>query len=76
MVKQRKELCNVKSESTCWQVLDPTCLNDVYKRYICIYCRFELETTELAKVDEVICCHGKLESLSDNFLNKFAHCVE
>ena len=42
IVKQRKELCNVKSESTCWQDLDPTCLNDVYKRYTHIYCGFEL----------------------------------
>jgi len=42
----------------------------------CINSRFEFETAELTKVDEVIRCHIELKSFSNNFLDEFAHSVE
>ena len=36
MVKQRKELCNVKGEDACGLVLSPTQADYVSEGYICI----------------------------------------
>ena len=76
MVKWWEELHNVKHKSTHRQVLYPTYLNNVGKSDSCINRRFKLETTELTRMDKIIWSHIELEAFSDDFLNKFAGCIE
>ena len=76
MVKKRKELGYVEYKGASWKVFDPTWANDVCQHYACIYCRLELETSKLTSMDEIIGYCMKLESVTNDFFNKFVQDIK
>ena len=51
-------------------------MNEVSEHYACIKDGFELETTKLALMDEVVRSCMELKSITDNFFDKFTQCVQ
>jgi len=60
VIKRREELGNVEGKSTDQQILDPSSMNKVSESNIYISHGFELETTKLTVVSEIIGDHMKL----------------
>ena len=76
MIQRQEELRNIKSQDTCRKVSYPPHANEVGKHNVHIRSRFELETTKLALMNEVVRDHVELKSITDNFFDEFTQCVQ
>ena len=50
-------------------------MNKIGESNICISYGFELETTKLTVVNEIVGGHMKLDSIADDFFDEFTHHV-
>ena len=76
MVKKGKELRNVKDESASCHILDPSHANEMGQSNTHICCGFEFKTAKLTMVYEIVNNHMKLDSVTDDFFDKFSQCVQ
>ena len=69
VVKQGKELGNVKYKNASWKVFNPSQANNVSQSYACIHCRLKLKFPKLTLIDKVVGYCMKLESITNDFFN-------
>jgi len=75
VVEGREKLGNVKGKSAGRQILDLIHTNKMGECNTHISCGFELETTKLTVVNDIISNHMKLDSVADDFFDEFSQCI-
>jgi len=70
MIKRGEKLGDIKSESACKEVFNPSHANEMGKSDSSIQSRFKLESTKLALINEVVRHHMEFEFITDDFFNK------
>ena len=76
MIEWEEELRNIKYKRACWEVFDPSHMNEISKGNSYIWSGFKFEITELALVNEIVRHHMELESFTNDFFDKFTQSVE
>ena len=76
MIKIEEKLEDIKSESACKEVFNPSYANEMDKSDSSIQSGFKLESTKLALMNEVVRHHMELEFIADDFFNKFIHSIK
>ena len=76
MIQREEKLCDVKGQGTCYNIPNLLQADKVSKSDFSISCRSMLKFTKLALVDEVVWDHMELETITNDFLNKFSQCIE
>jgi len=76
MIEWGEKLRNVEGKSTCCEILNPSHTNEMSEGNVGIRSRLKLESSKLVLMDEVVRHHMKLESITNDFLDKFSQCIE
>ena len=76
MIERRKKLRNIESKGACKEIFNTFHTNKMSKSDTSIRCGLKLISTKLALMNEVVRHHMELEFITNNFLNKFFHCVK
>ena len=76
MIEREEKLGDIESESACREVFNLSHMNEIGKSDSCIQSRFKLESTKLALINEVVRHHIELESITNDFFDKFTHSVK
>jgi len=71
VVEGGEELRYVKGEGASQQISDPSSVNKMGESDTHISHGFELETTKLTVINEIIGDHVKLEFVTDDFFDEF-----
>jgi len=72
IIKWGEKLRNVKDKGTCYEIFNPSCMNEMSESNAGIRSGLKLESSKLALIDEVVQHHMKLESITNDFLDKFS----
>jgi len=72
MIEWGEKLRNVKGKGTCCEIFNPSHTNEMSESNTGIRGGLKLESFKLALIDEVVWHHMRLESITNNFLNKFS----
>jgi len=76
MIERGEKLGDIKCKSAYKEVFNPFHVNEMGKSDSSIWSEFKLESTKLALMNEVVRHHMELESITDEFFNKFTHSIK
>ena len=67
---------NVKCQSTCHVILDPSSTDEIYKDNASIGSQLLFQFTQLTWINEIVGYQLELKSIADNFFNKFSYSIK
>jgi len=71
MIERGEKLGDIESKSACREVFNSSYANEISESDSSIQSGFKLEFTKLALINEVVRHHMELESITDDFFDKF-----